>query len=67
MLYAAWTEGAKDSDITAIKEAMQSKPRLDADRTQTPALIPLYSPEFGTALSPALPSCDANSGKTKGM
>ena len=28
--YAAWTEGAKDSDVEAIRQAMESTPRAGA-------------------------------------
>jgi integrase len=64
-VYAAWTEGAKDSDIAAIKHAMQLRPSLEADRTPTTALIPLQSPEFGTDLALASRRCSANRGKLK--
>jgi hypothetical protein len=50
-VYAAWTEGAKDPDITAIKQAMQSRPNLESGRTPTTTLIPLQPPEFGTDLA----------------
>ena len=50
-VYAAWTEGAKDPDITAIKQAMQSRPNLESARTPTTTLTPLQPPEFGTALA----------------
>ena len=58
-VYAAWTEGAKDSDIAAIKQAMQSRPRLEVGRTPTTALIPLQSPEFGTDLALGSHRCRA--------
>jgi hypothetical protein len=50
-VYAAWTEGAKDSAIEAIKHAMQLIPSLEERRTPTTALIPLQSPEFATDLA----------------
>jgi hypothetical protein len=64
-VYAAWTEGAKDPDITAIKQAMQSRPKLEAGRTPTTSLIPLHSPDFVTSLSLASRRCSANRGKLK--
>ena len=64
-VYAAWTEGAKDSDIAVIKHAMQLRPSLEAGRTPTTALIPLRSPAFGTDLALASRRCSANCGKLK--
>jgi integrase len=50
--YAAWTEGAKESDVEAIKRAMESSPpaasRIAVNRS---TLAPLPSPEFGTDLA----------------
>jgi hypothetical protein len=48
LTYAAWTEGATDADVEAIKRAMEQRPRaaqivLNAN-PQTP-------PEFGTGLA----------------
>jgi hypothetical protein len=60
---AAWTEGAKDSDIAAIKQAMLLRPNLESGRTPTTALIPLQSPEFGTDIA----SVQRKSRKTKEM
>lgn len=49
--YAAWTEGAKEEDIEAIKTAMNARPTS----INKPSLMvvngPLESPEFGTDLS----------------
>jgi hypothetical protein len=62
-VYAACTEGAKDSDITAIKQAMQARSKLEARRMPTRALIPPQSPEFGTGAA----AVQRKSRKTKGM
>jgi hypothetical protein len=45
--YAAWTEGANESDIDAIKGAMQACPRSVARTMRTTACIPVQSPRFG--------------------
>ena len=50
-VYAAWTEGAKEADIEAIRQAMQSSPRMPARIEKPTALVPLRSPEFGTDLA----------------
>ena len=50
-VYAAWTEGAKETDIEAIRQAMQSSPRMPARIEKPTALVPLQSPEFGTDLA----------------
>ena len=50
-VYAAWTEGAKEADIEAIKQAMQSPPRIPVRIEKPTALIPQQSPEFGTDLA----------------
>jgi flavorubredoxin len=56
-VYAAWTEGAKEVDIEAIKQAMQSSPRLAARVEKPTALVPLRPSEFGTGRvsTPAAP------------
>jgi integrase len=55
-VYAAWIEGAKESDLDAIRQAMESSPRTRARITSavafdTGAASPLRSPEFGTDLA----------------
>jgi hypothetical protein len=50
-VYAAWTEGAKEADVEAIRQAMQSSPRMPSRIEKPTALIPLRSPEFGTDLA----------------
>jgi integrase len=55
-VYAAWTEGAKEADIEAIRQAMQSQSprtptRMPARIDKPTARIPLRSPEFGTDLA----------------
>jgi hypothetical protein len=54
-MYAAWLEGATETDIQAIKAAMQSRGTriaspLDVPRGAGPR-SPLQSPEFGTSLA----------------
>ena len=62
-VYAARTEGAKDSDIAAIKQATLLRPNLEAGRMPTTALVPLQSPEFVTDLSLTSRRCSASRGK----
>jgi hypothetical protein len=50
-VYAAWTEGAKEADVEAIRQAMQSSPRMPARIEKPTALVPLRSREFGTDLA----------------
>lgn len=50
-IYAAWTEGAREADVEAIRQAMQSSPRMPARVEKPTALVPLRSPEFGTDLA----------------
>ena len=50
-VYAAWTEGAKEADIEAIKQAMQSPPRVPARIEKPTALVALRAPEFRTDLA----------------
>ncbi len=45
-VYAAWTEGATDEDVEAIKRAMQSSPRTSARSANTTASSPLASPRI---------------------
>ena len=33
-VYAAWTEGAKEADIEAMRQAMQSSPRMPSRNQQ---------------------------------
>ena len=64
-VYAAWTEGAKESDIEAIKRAMESRPRetplptVAVQGTAQPAgntnADPLDSPGFATNTPPGHP------------
>lgn len=56
-VYAAWIDGAKESDLEAIRRAMESSPRLATRSAASPALSvvptgPLQAPEFGTNLAP---------------
>jgi hypothetical protein len=57
-MYAAWLEGATDSDIHAIKQAMERRPAARAaipavnpaiNRVKQIVIRPLKSPEFGSA------------------
>jgi integrase len=54
-VYAAWTEGATESDIEAIKQAMKSRPGVALTSSQIvipdTRLRPLERPEFGTDLA----------------
>ena len=45
-VYAAWTEGATEEDVEAIKRAMQSSPRTSARSANTTASSPLASPNL---------------------
>ena len=47
-VYAAWIEGAKESDIEAIKRSMESRPRTVTPSANSTLILPLQSPEFGT-------------------
>jgi integrase len=51
-VYAAWTEGTKESDIAVIRHAMESRPLQLPRGAHTTACIPLASPEFGTGDPP---------------
>ena len=75
--YAAWTEGAGESDIAEIKRAMEGRPQLAA-RSQSiieaTGTGSLRSPEFGNRLAIAHPrpelSCEntwGNSGGERGI
>jgi integrase len=71
-VYAAWTEGAKESDIEAIKRAMESRPRemaLPSVAVQDPAqptantnTDPLEAPRFATKTPPEHPRPGATCG-----
>ena len=52
-VYAAWTEGATEEDVEAIKRAMQSSPRTRARSADTTASSPLASPDLATRVPPA--------------
>jgi hypothetical protein len=54
-VYAAWIEGAKESDIEAIKRAMESCPRTVTRSANSTLILPLQSPEFGTGSTLAIP------------
>jgi hypothetical protein len=56
-VYAAWTEGTQDSDIEAIKQAMQSRQRVKANREKHILIRPLRSPKFGTGYPPSEHKC----------
>jgi flavorubredoxin len=47
-VYAAWTEGAGDAEVAAIKQAMESTPRSLAICANATLVSPQPSPEFGT-------------------
>jgi hypothetical protein len=49
---AAWTEGATDADVEAIKRAMESRPRAAQIVVNASVVDPLASPEFGTGSRP---------------
>jgi hypothetical protein len=53
--YAAWTKGATETDLAAIKRAMERAPSSSRIVVQTPRFSgdgPLASPEFATSLPP---------------
>jgi hypothetical protein len=66
-MYAAWLDGATESDIHAIKQAMERRPATRAaipdqptpisavnegtNRTQLIVIHPPKSPEFGSSLA----------------
>jgi len=50
-VYAAWTEGAKEADIEAIRQAMQSSSQLPARFGTPTALAKLRAISKITALS----------------
>ena len=55
-VYAAWIEGAKESDIEAIRQALESSPRamrgtLTATALNSVPAGPHQSPEFGTDMA----------------
>jgi hypothetical protein len=49
--YAAWTEGATDSDVEAIKRAMDQRPRAAPIVLNATPANPPTPPEFGTGLA----------------
>ena len=49
--YAAWTEGATDADVEAIKRAMEQRPRAAQIVVNATFVDPLAPPEFGTGLA----------------
>jgi integrase len=72
-VYAAWIEGAQQSDVEAIKEAMVGSPRARA-RAAVFASVnvsnssqpePPQSPEFGTNLALERGACRLSRGKCK--
>jgi len=42
-VYAAWIEGAKESDIEAIKRAIESRPRTVTPSANSTVILPLQS------------------------
>ena len=64
-VYAAWTEGAKEADVEAIRQAMQSSPRMPARIDKPTALVPFLTPEFATDLAPEA-GITASDGNPKG-
>jgi integrase len=55
-VYAAWTDGSKESDIGAIKQAMEYRPQALQRDTKLAVIRPLLSPEFGTGLALDIPA-----------
>jgi hypothetical protein len=49
--YAAWTEGATDADIEAIKRAMDQRPRAAQIVLNATPADPPAAREFGTGLA----------------
>ena len=64
-VYAAWTDGSKESDIAAIKHAMESRPLQPPHGAHTTTCIPLASPEFGTDLALAIHRCSTSRGNIR--
>jgi hypothetical protein len=64
-VYAAWTEGAKESDIEAIKRAMELRPRAVTRNHDSALILPFRSPEFGTGSALASPNRGVSHGKIK--
>jgi integrase len=64
-VYATWIEGAKESDIEAIKRAMESRPRTVTPSTKSTLILPLESPEFGTDSALGTPHRRVSYGKIK--
>jgi len=66
-VYAAWTEGAKESDIEAIKRAMESSAGLPVRGAVATARGPRQSPrichQYATSEGRARAKCSANRGK----
>jgi hypothetical protein len=54
-VYAKWTDGAQESDVEAIKRAMQTSPRANSHNALQLAIGPLKAPEFGSRLAVAHP------------
>jgi integrase len=64
-VYAAWTEGSTESDIEAIKRAMESRPNAASLSAKATLILPLQSPELGTGSAPAPPHRRVSYGKIK--
>lgn len=64
-VYAAWIEGAKESDIEAIKRAMESRPRTVTRSANSTLIFPLQSPEFGVGSALVTPQQRVSYGKIK--
>ena len=66
-VYAAWTEGAGDAEVAAIKRAMESTPRALAICANATPIGPLSSPEFGTGLALEGGGESVSDGEIKGI
>ena len=72
--YAAWTEGAQDSDVEAIRVAMAGAPErvpqslpaiVSAEVPKTAPISPLGAPEFGSSLAVEHPRVRVSTCSTK--
>src|SRR6202166_5309069 len=72
--YAAWTEGAQESDVEAIRVAMAGAPErvpqslpaiVSAEVPKTAPVSPLGAPEFGSSLAVEHPRVRVSTCSTK--